>query len=258
MRALYCLLGDPVAHSRSPAIHARAFALLGVDAVYAPCRVTDVPGAIRGLRALSVSGANVTVPHKVSVMPLLDRLADRAGRAGAVNCIVNRAGALEGHNTDAVALEEALGAAGIGRNGVVLGAGGSARAAASVLERSVVVSRSRARAEELLRAFPSASAGTPQALAEARLVVNCTPLGMDEDTLPADPALLRPDCAVVDFVYAGPSGESAFVRAARARGLRAIDGIELLVRQAVASLELWLGRDDLGALYSPLREAALS
>src|SRR6059058_3006704 len=96
MRALYLLLGDPVAHSRSPAIHARAFQALGIDAVYAPCRVTDVPAAVGALRALGVAGANVTIPHKQAVIPSLDRLDPAAERIGAVNCIANRDGVLHG------------------------------------------------------------------------------------------------------------------------------------------------------------------
>src|SRR5256886_9250424 len=127
MRALYVLLGDPVAHSRSPAIHARAFQILGVDAVYAPCRVTDVPGAVRSLRALGVAGANVTVPHKQAVIASLDRLDPAAERIGAVSCIVNRDGALHGHNTDREGVLRALGT--FSRHAVVLRAGGSARAA---------------------------------------------------------------------------------------------------------------------------------
>src|SRR2546421_2412109 len=100
MRALYVLLGDPVAHSRSPAIHARAFQVLGLDAVYAPCRVTDVPSAVRAMRTLGIAGANVTVPHKQAVIASLDRLDDAAKRLGAVSCILNPDGILSGPNTD--------------------------------------------------------------------------------------------------------------------------------------------------------------
>lgn len=263
MRALYLLLGDPVAHSRSPAIHARAFQLLGVDAVYAPCQVRDAeaPAAVQGLRALSVAGANVTVPHKVSVMRHLDRVTPQAQRVGAVNCIVNRNGVLEGHNTDIIGLQDAIAAAGITNpmymNAVVIGAGGSARAAVCALWSCTIVNRSRARADALAREF-HVSAGGMDALAESKLVVNCTPVGTQSDEMPFDPKTLRDRCTVVDFAYAGPTGETALVRKARARGLQVIDGIEILVRQAIASLELWLGMEKLGHLYSALREAALA
>ena len=139
MRALYVLLGDPVAHSRSPAIHARAFQLLGLDAVYAPCRVTDAPAAVRALRALGIAGANVTVPHKQAVIASLERLDDAAKRIGAVNCIVNRDGVLSGHNTDREGLLRALGK--FSGEAVVLGAGGSARAAVDALRRASEGSR---------------------------------------------------------------------------------------------------------------------
>ena len=253
MRALYLLFGDPVAHSRSPAIHTRAFQLLGVDAVYAPCRVTDVPAAVQALRVLGVAGANVTVPHKQEVIPSLDRLDDAARRIGAVNCIVNRDRVLTGHNTDREGLLRALGK--FSGHAVVLGAGGSARAAVDALAPQVtVVNRTRSRAEQLAREM-GARAGTLDAVARADLVVNCTTVGMSGEDVPVDPSLLRG--IVVDLAYSA-RGETALVRAARARGLKAVDGIEVLVHQAIASLELWLGRPNLGELAPELRKAALA
>ncbi len=207
MRALYLLLGDPVAHSRSPAIHARAFQALGIDAVYAPCRVTDVPASVRALRALGVAGANVTIPHKQAVIPSLDRLDPAAERIGAVNCIANRDGVLHGYNTD--------------REGV-------------------------------LRALGPFSG---RALAQADLVVNCTSVGMSGEETPVDPALIR--STVIDLAYSA-RGDTALIRAVRARGLRTIDGIEVLVQQAIASLEIWLGKQPLSALAPELRKAALA
>ncbi len=254
MRALYVLLGDPVAHSRSPAIHARAFQLLGIDAVYAPCRVTDVSGAVHGLRALSIAGANVTIPHKVAVMTHLDRVHRAPARIGAVNCIVNQDGVLHGHNTDREALVRALGKT-AGR-AVVLGAGGSARAAVDALKPDVIiVNRTREKGEALAREM-GVQTGSIEAVSFADVVVNCTSVGMDGRQMPFDPSLLRG--TLVDMVYAGPGGETALVRAARARGLRAIDGIEILVRQAIASLEIWLSRPQLDDLYPELRKAALA
>jgi shikimate dehydrogenase len=253
MRALYVLFGDPVAHSRSPAIHARAFQLLGADAVYAPCRVTDVPAAIRALRVLGVAGANVTVPHKQAVIASLDHLDEAARRIGAVSCIVNRDGVLTGHNTDREGLLRALGR--FSGHAVVLGAGGSARAVVDALRPSVtIVNRTRSRAEELAREM-GVSAGGPDAAARADLVVNCTTVGMDGEEMPVDPTSLRG--SVVDLAYSA-RGETPLVRAARARGLRVIDGLEVLVQQAIASLELWLGRPNLGELAPELRKAALA
>ena len=253
MRALYLVLGDPVAHSRSPAIHARAFQLLGVDAVYAPCQVTDVEGAIRGLRALGVAGANVTLPHKEAVIPHLDRLDEAAKRIGAVNCIANRQGALHGHNTDRDGILRALGS--FSGRAVVLGAGGSARAAVDAFSPAVaIVNRTRERAEKLAREMGVKVAG-PEAVAGADVVVNCTSVGMKGEEMPVDPASLRG--TVIDLAYTA-RGDTPLIRAARRKGLRAIDGIEVLVHQAIASLEIWLGRTGLGDLAPELRKAALA
>src|SRR5581483_11072016 len=195
MRALYVLLGDPVAHSRSPAIHARAFELLSVDAVYAPCRVTDVPAAVRALRTLGVAGANVTIPHKQAVAAAVDRLDETARRIGAVNCVVNRDGVLHGHNTDRDGILRAAGH--FSGRAVVLGAGGSARAAVDAFRPQVtIVNRTRSRAEELAREM-GVEAGGADAVARADLVVNCTTVGMTGEEMPVDPAMLRG--AVIDL-----------------------------------------------------------
>ncbi len=253
MRALYLLLGDPVAHSRSPAIHARAFQLLGVDAVYAPCRVTDPPAAVRALRTLGVAGANVTVPHKQAVIPAIDKLDDAAGRIGAVNCIANRDGVLHGYNTDRDGFLRALGE--FAGRAVVLGAGGAARAVVDALRPEVtIVNRTQARGEQLAREM-GVKAGGLDAVARADVVVNCTMVGMHGDEMPVDPKGIRG--TVVDLAYSA-RGDTPLIRAARARGLRTVDGIEVLVQQAIASLEIWLGRQELSELAPDLRKAALA
>ena len=253
MRALYVLLGDPVAHSRSPAIHARAFQLLGVDAVYAPCRVTDVPAAVRALRSLGIAGANVTIPHKQAVLASLDHLDPGAQRIGAVSCIANREGVLAGYNTDREGVLRALGP--FSGRAVVLGAGGAARAVVDALRPDVtIVNRTREKGEQLAREM-GVSSGGPDAVSRADLVVNCTSVGMKGDEVPVDPQAIRG--TVMDLAYS-PRGETALIRAARARGLRAIDGIEVLVQQAIASLEIWLRREKLSAIAPELRKAALA
>jgi shikimate dehydrogenase len=288
MRGLYCLLGDPVAHSRSPAIHARAFHLLAVDAVYAPCRVAvaELPAAVAGLRALGAKGFNVTVPHKGELVRLVDWVSKDAERMGAVNC-VSRApdGQLLGHNTDAPGLLRAL--RGVpegtrtdvpegartnvvelaGARAAVVGAGGSARAAALALAGQAhsiaIVNRTESKARALAAlcraaGCPDASARPLEdALRSASLVVHCTTVGLGTDELPFDPALLARGAVLVDLVYA-PQGPTALVRRARSLGLRAIDGLDVLVHQAIASLEIWLGRPQLDALFPQLREAALA
>jgi shikimate dehydrogenase len=272
MRRFYCVLGDPVAHSRSPAIHARAFDRLGVDAVYAPCRVSaaELPTAVAGLRALGCAGFNVTVPHKTAVAALVDRLEGDAARIGAVNCVAPEGGALAGHNTDTAGILRALRQHGIEPSGkaVVVGAGGSARAAAFALAGRAsgiaILNRTADRARELARDVPLAegyelgSEPARRALQEASLVIHCTTVGLLGDGVAFDPAQLGPLAALVDLVYRLPGGETELVRRARKRGLRAVDGIDVLVHQAIASLEIWLGRRELSGLFPPLREAALT
>lgn len=270
MRELYCLLGDPVAHSRSPAIHARAFALLGVDAVYAPCRVVreELPFAVEGLRALGAAGFNVTVPHKEPVVMRMDKVHPAAQRIGAVNCVARTEEGFVGHNTDAPGLLRALRAHGIDPGGarvVIVGAGGSARAAAwalsPVVSHITVLNRTEAKARALAAlvraagcAMDAAPLGSAAPLREATLVVQCTSIGLGTKDLPLDPGLLSKECALVDLVYA-PGGPTELLK--RFSG-RTVDGIDVLVHQAIASLEIWLTRPQLDDLAAPLREAALA
>lgn len=265
MRALYLLLGDPVAHSRSPAIHARAFSLLGVDAVYAPCRVARAADGVAAARTLGAAGFNVTVPHKEAVAGLVDKVHPHAARIGAVNCVVREGEALVGHNTDAPGLLRALRAHGVDPSGarvVIAGAGGSARAAAWALlphaSLVTVVNRTESKARalaQLLRAGGGKAETAPWgSLPEADLVVHCTTIGLSSNQVPFDPAALRRDCTLVDLVYA-PGGKTELLQ--RFAG-RCVDGIDVLVHQAIASLEIWLGKPQLDHLAGALREAALA
>ena len=135
------LIGDPVEHTMSPAMHNAAFARMGLDYVYAPFRVKkdDLAQAIAGMRALNIRGLNVTIPHKVNVIPLLDELDSLAEKIGAVNTIVNDDGVLKGYNTDASGFLQTLQERGIepeGKRVVVLGAGGASRAISFILAES--------------------------------------------------------------------------------------------------------------------------
>lgn len=296
MRRLFAVLGDPVAHSRSPAIHARAFQLLGVDAVYAPLRVTaeDLPVAIQGLRAVGMAGFNVTVPHKANIAALCDRLSPTAELVGAVNCVAREEAEyvasqrfgqqrvplarLVGHNTDGTGLLRALHGRGVsveGARAVVLGAGGAAMGSAVALAGKAaevnIVNRDLTKAKTLSlrllaggtksRAVALGAAELPALLGSADLVVQCTTVGLNSDQAIIDAALLGPGCAVCDLVYAGapgwPLGDTALLALARARGLKTVDGLDVLVHQAIASLEIWLEKSGLEALFGELREAAI-
>ncbi len=275
---LVALLGHPVAHSRSPAMMSAAFRALGLDAVYL---ARDVPpgalgDAVRGLRALGFTGANVTIPHKVQVIPLLDHMDPVARAVGAVNTLVFRSGTLVGHNTDAVAVTATLRDAGCDPRGalaVVLGTGGAARAAAvgiagagaravTVLGRRGDVALGVAAAAR--EAAPGCSAWgltmpspeADEALARATVVVQATPCGMDGGP-PAEGLLAVADLARVpvgavalDLVYAPP--DTPWLRAAGERGLRTVAGAGVLVHQGAAALRLWFGVDP---PYGVMRDA---
>src|SRR5438477_6252168 len=170
MRKLFVVLGDPVAHSRSPAIQARAFALLGVDAAYAPCRVApqDLEQAVDGLRALGADGFNVTVPHKTEVASLVDRLHGTAARIAAVSCVARDGDALVGHNTDAPGLLRALAARHLDATGraVVVGARCRRRRWSCIAPPSAcrtTLCRSIRRCSRLERRWPSSSIGAAPA-----------------------------------------------------------------------------------------------
>ena len=216
----------------------------------------------------------MTVPHKTAVAQLVDRLHLGATRIGAVSCVARDGEALVGHNTDAPGLLRALRSRHIDASGraVVVGAGGSARAAAFALadqaQALTIVNRTVDRAHSLAQAVQAAGARVQaaaldlaearRALQEAALVVHCTTVGLSDDRLPFDPALLAPGAALADLVYRGATGETALVRATRERGLATADGIDVLVHQAIASLEIWLSRPRLDELAPALREAALA
>jgi shikimate dehydrogenase len=253
------LIGDPVAHSISPAIQGAALAALGLDATYELWQTpaAELPARVASLRAPDVLGANVTVPHKLAVMDHLDEVTPLARRAGAVNTIVNRGGRLAGDNTDvhgfATSLVAACPNAGV-RPALVLGAGGAARAVVLALEamgvtRITVANRSPERAERLaadlaptpLRLVAADEPTLRRELVRAALLVNATTLGWHpgETPLPLDLlAVLAPNCFVVDLTYR----DTDMLVAARERGLRTLDGLPMLVHQGARALELWTGR----------------
>jgi shikimate dehydrogenase len=253
------ILGDPVAHSRSPAIHNAAFAALGLDFVYVALRVRppDLRRAVLGIRALDVAGLNVTVPHKEAIVPLLDRLSPAARAIGAVNTVVRRGSRLEGHNTDAEGFRRAIEQLGFRprrKSAVLLGAGGSARAVAWALaDRGIrsltILNRSVERAKILARAIrahggPAIDAGAlsaalrTDAVASADLIVNCTSLGLDgRSAPPVAIAATRKGCLFFDLVYGALP--TPLVRAARRHGRQAADGLGMLLEQAGLAFQLW-------------------
>jgi shikimate dehydrogenase len=259
---LALLLGDPVAHSLSPAIHNAAFAAAGIEAVYLASRVppASLPAAVAGLRHEHVLGANVTVPHKEAVITHLDALDETAAAIGAVNTIVRRGSMLTGFNTDVAGFLSPLAPDEFaGLSVVVLGSGGAARAVAYALMAQAspasltIATRSPARGEAVaqgltsgarrteVRVTPLAAAGPH--IREAALIVNATPVGMHPsiDASPwPDADDFRAGQLVYDLVY-NPRRTRLLMDAA-SRGARTLDGLEMLIGQAARAFLLWTGR----------------
>jgi shikimate dehydrogenase len=249
-------------------MHNAAYTALGLDRRYLAFRVPParLAAALRGLAALGIDGANVTIPHKEAAAAACDELSEEASAAGAVNTVVPLAdGRLAGHLTDGLGLLAALHDAApavLGGPAVVLGAGGSARAAAAALLTAgssvTLVARRPAAARALAEALaPLGEIAARDALPDGRLglLVNCTPLGGASapvaESVPAG-ALGRAH-ALADFAYLPDAAETRTVAAARERGLPAVDGLELLVRQGALAFALMTGQV---APLAVMREAA--
>jgi shikimate dehydrogenase len=237
------VLGFPVGHSRSPAMMNAAFAELGLDWLYvrlpvAPERFGETAGALAGSGFL---GANVTIPHKRAAHDLAGELTEAATAIGAVNTLSFEDGRILGDNTDAGGLIDALDADLEDAPALVLGAGGTGRAAVWALREAgadvAVWNRTQERAADLAAEFGVRHAGAPE---QARVLVNTTSLGMRGEDLPGQLGLdaLEPEL-VADVVYGG--GPTALCRWAEQRGARTVDGLEMLLRQGARSLERWTG-----------------
>lgn len=264
--AVVSLLGHPVKHSLSPRLHNAAFRAQGVNAVYvaSPVHPEALQSGIEGLRALQFLGANVTVPHKEAVRPLLDTVSERAAAVGAVNTIVRDGNVLRGDNTDVegflTPLSETVGQTLVGAPMLIFGAGGAARAVAYGLldryrpERLTLVARrpeqSEALAADLTEYDPndalrvSTFDEAASAVRSSRLLVNATPLGMTPETDRSpwgNPIDFHTDQVAYDLVY-NPE-ETRFLRDAASQGATPIGGLRMLVEQAAASYRQWTDRD---------------
>lgn len=252
------VIGHPIAHSRSPKIHRYwldALKVAGGSYEAIDVAPTDLAAFIGGLGDSGFSGGNVTIPHKEAVFALVERRDAAAEAIGAVNTLWFEDGILWGGNTDAHGFAANLDEQAAGwdrkKSAVVLGAGGAARAVVHALkQRGIkdirIVNRTLDRARELSDRFGSGvsahSLGAARdLLSDAGLLVNTTALGMHgNEGLPADPALLPDEATVTDIVYVPL--ETPLLAAARARGLKVVDGLGMLLHQAVPGFEHWFGR----------------
>jgi shikimate dehydrogenase len=247
------LLGHPVAHSLSPLFQNAALREAGIPLAYEGLDVLppDLGGTMR-LLAEDRAAGNVTIPHKEAMSALCEVRSPLAERVGAVNTFwVDDAGRLTGDNTDvggvALLLTQLLGGPPTGRI-ALLGAGGAAAAALTAIEgwpgcEVVLYNRSHARSARLAERFPvvTRTVESPEEAAhDATLVINASPAGLEDDELPLPIEALPFDAAVADLVYR--RGETAWVRAARACGHRAVDGLPMLIEQGALAFERWFGR----------------
>jgi shikimate dehydrogenase len=257
------VIGDPVAHSRSPAIFNAAFAAAGLDWVYVafPTPAGQGGHAVRAARALALAGLNVTMPHKAEAARACDELTPDAMALAAVNVVtVGESGRLFGTSTDGEGFVRSVRDEGfepLGHTALVCGAGGAARAIARALGAAgaevTVAARRHAAADSAAGVADNAHATTLDGVdpASFALVVNATPLGMQGEPGPVPTDGLNPGQLVVDTVY--HPMETPFIAAARARGSRTANGLGMLVHQAALAFELWTG---LAAPLTVMRAAA--
>ena len=249
---IYGVIGNPIAHSMSPAIHNAAFKHRGMNCIYVPFRVEDVVEFVNRFDEIDVQGYSVTIPHKEAAMTLMDEIDPVAQSIGVVNTIVKRDGRRLGYNTDWLAaikgLEDAMGGEAPlqGKKCVILGAGGAARALAFGLrERDAqiaIVNRTQSRGEKLAGEVGGACVPVSDVGGlEMEVVLNTTSVGMhpNVDDTPLDAQHLQRGLVVFDAVY-NPL-ETRLLREARERGCTTVTGFEMFVNQAVEQFELWTG-----------------
>lgn len=261
---LAAVIGAPVTHSLSPALHNAAFEAAGLDWRFVAFEVAPgaALGALAAMRTLGIRGLAVTMPHKADIAAAVDRLDDAAATLRSVNTVVLEPdGTTLGLSTDGDGFVESIRAEGIvvaRRRVVVIGAGGAARSIVDALGRAgaadiAIVNRTAASAESAAELAPVARTGGHDDIAAAEILVNATSIGMGTDELPVPAELLHPGLVVADIVY--HPLETALLGAARVAGATVVDGLGMLVHQAALQQERWTGqRPD----PSVMRSAALS
>jgi shikimate dehydrogenase len=279
MKKIVGLIGFPLGHSVSPAMQNAAFKLLGLNFEYLPFEVApdDLAEALNGLRAMHFAGFNVTIPHKETIIPLLDEVTDLSRVIGAVNTVVNQEGKLVGYNTDGAGFMESLKEDAKydpkGERVVVLGAGGASRAVSVMLAENGAqsitladIKEEKARQlSEYIRSYfgIDCSFASPEskdlqrAIDKAHILINTTPIGMHPniDQSPLSEKLrLRSKLLVYDLVY-NPS-QTKLLKQAKEEGCRTCSGLGMLVRQGALGFTLWTGEEaPLEAMHKAAKKA---
>ena len=266
------VIGNPVKHSLSPVILNAAFREAKINWVYTAFETPEekLADAIGGIRALGIAGLSVTMPHKAKVCSLLDEISDSAQSLGAVNCIVNDAGNLKGHNTDGDGFLDAVkhdaGLDVAGKKILVIGSGGSARSIIYSLGKAeareiAVINRTKNKALGALELAGSVGRYVEEneiskVVSEADLVINATPVGMSDtegtSSFPLEPNLLTKGQLAVDLIYHPIS--TPWMEALRDREVEVHGGLSMLIFQAAKAFKLWTGKD---APVEAMRKAAL-
>ncbi|MGA2090372.1 MAG: shikimate dehydrogenase [Endomicrobiales bacterium] len=249
------LFGYPVSHSLSPAMHNAAFAHCRLPYVYLPFAVhpENLKSATEAIRALGLAGVNVTIPHKETILPFLDRIDPAARKIGSVNTVVNNKGTLTGYNTDAPGFLKDIQSRGFdpsGTTSMIVGSGGAAKAVARGLvdagvKKLFITSNDIRQATSLVRrlsrtAFVPLSAWKEK-ISQTDILVNATPVGMKTSDAPLATAReLHKNLFVYDLIYSHPTG---LIQAARAAGAPHADGLGMLLFQGALSFERWTGEN---------------
>lgn len=277
MTELYGVIGDPIAHSLSALMHNRALALAKLDAVYLPFHVpsTELGAFVDAARRWPCHGFNVTIPHKRSIIPLLDEISQEAHQIGAVNTVTSREGRLLGTNTDATgylrSLREEADFDPKACTVVILGAGGAAHAVCYGLleagvDKIIICNRTAAHAQALAQHFaagysnrievkPWQEGAMREAFHQSQLLINSTSVGLNGTAFEALPLDALPQESLVsDLVYR--PRQTPLLKSAASRGLRTLEGLGMLVFQGAASFEIWTGiTPDVKAMFNVLTEA---
>ncbi|MEN2998225.1 MAG: shikimate dehydrogenase [Brevinematia bacterium] len=259
---IFCVIGNPVKHSRSPLVHNFLFRKMGIDAVYVAFEVKSLKTFFEFARDVGIKGISITIPHKVEAMKFVDRVDEVSLRVGAINTVKNRDGVLEGYNTDVEGVVRSFESRGVkdlcGKTALIVGSGGVARScilafAKMNISRLVISGRTEEKVRRLVndvKSFFEKTEGidlksVDKVIDEVDVIANCTPVGMlpNVEESPIDVSLLKSKHIVFDTIYTPI--ETKLIRCAKEKNCLVIYGIDMFVFQALEQERIWLDRRDI-------------